>query len=128
MGDAQISATSHPVLSKQLIGLCISSAICFFFGGTFPALAGIFTFIDAWKSGIYKHEGTSSFFNITPMGWGISMQFLPIVVYPLYLINRNKLKTKEGGNTFYILIIILGGICIILTIIFILSKLLFWNK
>jgi hypothetical protein len=73
-------------------------------------ITGIFTFIDAWKAGIYKNKNAKSFINISPMGWGIVMQGIFIVGYPLYLASRNKLKTLEGEKAWYILTIIFGSL------------------
>jgi hypothetical protein len=96
-------------LWKQLIGLSIASIIfaTFSFLGV---ITGIFTFIDAWKAGIYKNKNSKSFINISPMGWGIVMQGVFIVAYPLYLASRNKLKTLEGEKVWYALTIIFGSL------------------
>ncbi len=96
-------------LWKQLIGLGIASLILAMFN-FLGVITGIFTFIDAWKAGIYKKKDSKSFINISPMGWGIVMQGIFIVAFPLYLANRNKLKAKEGQNVWYILTIIFGGL------------------
>jgi len=103
-------------LWKQILGLSIATTIFIIYSkgwGIYLALVGIFTFIDAWTAGIYKHKGVKSFLNISPMAWGIVMEGLTIVAYPLYLINRNKLKTKDGKNVFFILTIIFGGIILL---------------
>ena len=44
------------------------------------------------------------------MGWGIVMQGIFIVAYPLYLTTRNSLKTQEGEKAWYILTIIFGSL------------------
>jgi hypothetical protein len=77
------------------------------------ALGGV-TFADAWVSGIYKRPGAKSFINISPMSWGIVMALLFIVAYPTYLISRNKLRTVNGGNGFFIATIVVGAIVIAL--------------
>ena len=115
-GAEPMEGANPHTLWKQILGLSIVTIICiisFRFGGILLALAGVFTFIDAWKAGIYKNKGVKSFLNISPMGWGIAMEAFIIVSYPLYLINRNKLKTKDGENVFWILTIIFGGITIL---------------
>lgn len=96
-------------LWKQLIGLSIAS-ILFVAFNLLGVITGIFTFIDAWKAGIYKNKKSKSFINISPMGWGIVMQGLLIVAYPLYLATRNNLKTQEGEKVWYILTIIFGSL------------------
>lgn len=101
-------------LWKQLIGLSIASIIFVTFN-FFGVITGIFTFIDAWKAGIYKNKKSKSFINISPMGWGIVMQGLLIVAYPLYLATRNSLKTREGEKAWYILTIIFGSLTFVVT-------------
>ncbi len=72
------------------------------------ALGGV-TFADAWCSGIYKHTDRNSFLNMSPMAWGISMAFLFIVAYPVYLLNRKKLRTIQGTDVFYWATVVLGA-------------------
>ena len=96
-------------LWKQLIGLSIASIIFVAFN-FLGVITGIFTFIDAWKAGIYKNKKSKSFINISPMGWGIVMQGLLIVAYPLYLATRNSLKTQEGEKVWHVLTIIFGSL------------------
>jgi hypothetical protein len=110
------------ILWKQIIGLIISSVIFFFFGGILPVVTGILTFADAWNAGIYKKSGERKLLNISPMAWGIVMQGLMIVAYPLYLINRNKLKTREGKPVLFGFVIVLGGITLTLAI----YQIIFW--
>jgi hypothetical protein len=105
---ARVPDNPH-ILWKQLIGLSIASLIFATFN-LLGVLTGIFTFIDAWKAGIYKNKNAKSFINISPMGWGIVMQGIFIFAYPLYLASRNSLKTQEGEKAWYILTIIFGGL------------------
>jgi len=105
---ADVSKNPHK-LWKQLIGLSIASIIFVAFN-FLGVITGIFTFIDAWKAGIYKNKKSKSFINISPMGWGIVMQGLLIVAYPLYLATRSSLKTQEGEKVWYILTIIFGSL------------------
>ena len=100
------------ILWKQLIGLSIASIIFATFN-FLGVITGIFTFIDAWKAGIYKNKKSKSFINISPMGWGVVMQGIFVVAYPLYLATRNSLKTREGERAWYILTIIFGGLTFI---------------
>jgi hypothetical protein len=81
------------------------------------------TFADAWVSGIYKRPGTRSFLNISPMAWGISMALLFIVAYPTYLLKRNKLRTIDGGNGFFIATVVIGALAIVLLVVNVLSVL-----
>ena len=65
--------------------------------GLLLALGGV-TFADAWISGIYKRPRERVFVNMSPMAWGIAMALLFIPTYPIYLLNRNKLRTTGGTN------------------------------
>ena len=106
--DAHLPKNPHK-LWKQLIGLSITSLIFATFN-FLGVITGIFTFIDAWKAGIYKNKTSKSFINISPMGWGIVMQGILIVGYPLYLASRNNLKTRDGEKAWYILTIVFGSL------------------
>lgn len=110
-------------LGKQLLGLAIGSAIFFFLGGILTVLTGVLTFCDAWVSGIYKKKDVKSVLNISPMGWGIVMEGLILITYPVYLLNRNRLKTKDQNNVFWILTIIFGGLTLALAVLQTVTKL-----
>ena len=112
-----------PVLGNQITGVIIASAIFFFVGGPIIVLLGGLTFADAWMAGIYKKKGVRSILNISPMGWAIVMQGLFILAYPLYMINRNKLKTKPGNNVLFIITAVLGGIFLLLFFVGIITQL-----
>ena len=110
----------------QLLGLVLPvGTITYFLGGpVFAALMlalGPVTFADAWTSGIYKDRSKKSFVNISPMGWGIVITMLFIVGYPVYLLNRNKLRTRQAGNGYFIATVVLGVVVIVLTVLNILS-------
>ena len=110
------------VLWRQLSGLVLwTGVISYFGGGPFLAvlcliLASV-TFVDAWVSGIYKDPSKKSFLNISPMAWGVAMALLFIVAYPTYLINRNKLRTRDGGNAYFIATICFGAVMVALTVL-----------
>jgi len=72
------------------------------------------TFADAWVSGLYKCPGKRSFVNISPMSWGIAMTLLFVVTYPTYLLSRNRLRTIEGTNVFFIATMVLGGLMLVI--------------
>ena len=78
---------------------------------------GCLTFADAWVSGIYKDRSRKSFLNVSPMSWGIGMSLLAIVTFPVYMIMRNKLRTRNGGNGFFIALAVLGGIVVITVLV-----------
>jgi len=120
--DSAVESTTRPtnqhVLWRQITGflICIS-LFSYFTGGIVGAIMSLVlggaTFADAWVSGIYKKPGQKSFFNISPMAWGIAMVLVFIVVYPVYLLNRNKLRTIQAGNCFFIATIVLGAMLIV---------------
>lgn len=41
------------------------------------------------------------------------MVLLAIVIFPVYMIMRNKLRTRNGGNGFFVALAVLGGIIMI---------------
>ena len=86
---------------------------------------GCLTFADAWVSGIYKDRSRKSFLNVSPMSWGIGMSLLAIVTFPVYMIMRNKLRTRNGGNGFFIALAVLGGIFVIFFLIVVILELVF---
>jgi hypothetical protein len=57
------------------------------------------------------------------MAWGISMALLFIVAYPTYLLKRNKLRTIDGGNGFFIATVVIGALAIVLLVVNVLSVL-----
>ena len=115
--SAPTPANPH-VLWVQLLGL-VFWVVLFSLPGRLPgvilclALGGA-TFADAWKSGIYKRPGVRSFLNISPMAWGIAMTALFPITYPVYLLNRNKLRTINGTNAYYWIAVALGALVILL--------------
>ena len=94
-------------------------------GFMFMLPIGCLTFADAWVSGIYKDRSRKSFLNVSPMSWGIGMSLFAIVFFPVYMIMRNKLRTRNGGNGFFIALAVLGGIFVIFFLIVVILELVF---
>ena len=104
------------VLWRQLCGLVFWLSPLFFVGllsGLFGMALGGVTFADAWVSGVYKRPGRRSLLNISPMSWGVLMLWLFILTFPLYIINRNRLRTRRGTNGFFIATVIIGTLLLI---------------
>lgn len=118
---SEIMGNPH-VLWRQVTGLILWVGIVSYIGGglfwtVFGLILASATFTDAWVSGIYKDPSKKTFLNISPMAWGISMALLFIVAYPVYLINRNKLRTQQGGNAYFIATIFLGAVVVVLIVL-----------
>ena len=117
---SRTSTEGNPhVLSRQLTGLVFWVALfSFVSGGIYGLMLGLAlasaTFADAWVSGIYKDPSKESFLNISPMGWGIVVSALFVIGYPAYLFSRNRLKTKQGGDAYFVATVALGVVLIIL--------------
>jgi energy-coupling factor transporter transmembrane protein EcfT len=105
----------------QLLGLILPVGCILYFltdpiFTAFMLALGLAAFADAWTSGIYKDPSKKSFVNISPMGWGLAITMLFIVGYPVYLLNRNKLRTRQAGNGYFIATVVLGILLIALTV------------
>ena len=113
-------------LSRQLFGL-VFWIVLLTLGAQDPIATGIalilggLTFADAWVSGIYKTTNKRAFLNISPMAWGIAMIGLHIAAYPAYILNRNKLRTINGTNGFYVAVLILGGLTFLSAVVFLVT-------
>ena len=105
--DTQDVKCPH-TLWKQIVGIGISSVAITAFGGPFLALMGILVFADAWVAGIFKKPDSKGFFNISPMAWGVATHLLLVIALPLYLIFRNKIKTKKGSTALFIMVLVFG--------------------
>lgn len=123
----EVTSANPHVFSRQAVGFVFwVGLLSFLTGGITVAvmnltLGGV-TFADAWKSGIYKNSNKKSFLNISPMSWGIVMVLLFIVAYPTYLINRNKLRTLQVSNGYFVAVVIVGAVNLALTILSILVQ------
>ena len=103
-------------LGGQITGIVIASVISLVLlrlGSVLVILLGIFVFLDAWHSGIYRTPGVKHLLNLSPMGWGIAIILLCVISYPLYALNRNKMKTKDGPGVYWVLTNVFGIIALI---------------
>jgi hypothetical protein len=119
-----VSPVHNPhVLWRQILGFLFWAGLILFLAPVEPigaalclALGGV-TFMDAWISGIYKRPGKREFLNMSPMAWGIGMAVLFIIIYPTYLLNRNKLRTIERTNDLYWATVAIGVLLIVLFVV-----------
>jgi predicted Zn finger-like uncharacterized protein len=114
-------------LGGQVTGIVIASIIIlvlFRLPGLLVILVGIFAFLDAWHSGIYRNPDVKHVLNLSPMGWGIAILLLCVLSYPLYALNRNKQKTKDGPRVYWVLTNIFG---IIVLAFFLLYIVVLWS-
>jgi hypothetical protein len=82
---------------------------------------GVLVFADAWMAGIRRRPNESGFLNISPLAWSIAINLLFVVSFPLYLLNRNRLRTRKGSTAIWGLIIVFGGLLMLLVLLWILS-------
>ena len=99
----------------QLMAIVISSiAITLIFNhlrfSGLPVIIGIFTFCDAWKSGIYRRKDKKSLVNLSPAAWGIVVQAVFLLFFPIYMVNRDSLRTRKYNNVYLILAIIVAAL------------------
>lgn len=97
-------------VEKQAFGVAISGLIMAYFGAWLLVVCGVLVFVDAWLAGIYRWPGKKSFLNISPMGWGVCTHLLFILVFPIYMIARPRLKTRPGHQWVYIAVIAVGSL------------------
>jgi len=121
------SPANPHILWRQVLGLVLwvgvlSVPFSGFVVTLFKLALGGVTFADAWKSGIYKRPDNKSFLNISPMSWGIAMALLFIIAWPVYLLNRNKLRTIHGTNVYFWATVVLGGILMAMTVLSIMGQ------
>lgn len=115
--DVTTSAPGNPhSLPLQLIGVFISTAVIAYAAAPGIAIVGLLVFADAWRSGIYKDKTRRSFLNISPMSWCIVVQMLFPIGFPLYVIFRHRLQTRDGGDGYYSAAVIVGGLVIVITV------------
>lgn len=118
---AEVAAQSpNPhVFSRQLIGLILWVGLLSCLLGVYAFIVcmtlAILTFLDAWKSGIYKRRDAQGLLNISPMSWGIAMALILIVAFPVYLLHRSELRTIQSTNGFYYALVSVSAILIIST-------------
>jgi hypothetical protein len=109
---------------KQSLWLGLVSALILVSGWPASILVvavGSLVFADAWMTGIRKRPNDSGFLNISPLAWGIAVNLLFAVTFPLYLFNRDRLKVRKGSTVVWLLIIVLGGLLMLLILLWILA-------
>lgn len=98
---------------KQCLWFGLMSAFVLVFGwpGSILVVAvGSLVFTDAWMIGIRRKPNNSGFLNISPFAWGVAVNLLPIVSFPLYLFTRDRLRVRKGSTVVWLLLVVLGGL------------------
>ena len=125
VADAESSSqqtTANPhVLWRQLLGLVVwITVLSLPAGGPIALLLALALggaiFADAWVSGIYKRPGVKSMLNISPMSWGVLAVALYILAFPIYMLYRNRLRTRQRTNGFFIAAVIMGTLVFIFVV------------
>ena len=116
--DGHHAPASNPhVLWKNVLAIVIAGLVVFLVAlpiGLLAILAGVFTFVDAWHSGIYKKPNSKAFLNLSPGARRVAVMGLLIIGYPCYLFARNRLKTKQGPTIYWALANVFGVIALAL--------------
>lgn len=115
--DAGLGENPHSA-GLQALGMMLSSLPLAILGGWLMVISGCCVFADAWYAGIFKRPGKRTFLNISPMGWGIVVQWLFIIGFPLYIIFRSGLKTRPGKSVYFVLTVVFGGLTIAMMALF----------
>ncbi len=105
-----VVASNPHKLEFQLVGVVITGLFLAYLGAWLAVICGFLVFADAWTAGIYKYPNKKSFLNISPMGWGMVTHLIFLIGFPLYVIARNRLKTRPGKNSYYAGVIVTGGL------------------
>lgn len=109
--------TNPHVLWKNVLAIVIAGLVVFalFSLAGLPAIvAGVFTFLDAWHSGIYEKPGSKGFLNLSPGAWGVVVMGTLIIAYPCYAFGRNRRKTKEGPVLYWVLANVFGLLALVM--------------
>lgn len=113
-------------LWKQITGLTIASLLFAWTGNYLNLILMTLTFLDAWTAGLYKDDAKKTFLNNSPVVWAIAMGWLTLIIYPIYIINRHKLKKLPGKNLYFVSVIAMGGFILATGLIWRLNLIFHW--
>ena len=118
MADDVVSTSlDRSEFRTQCSGIFLVAFLSFLAGTwlTLPfVISGVLVFADAWIAGIRRQPDGRGLYRVSPLFWGIFVEFLAIVALPLYLLNRNRLRAREGSTLLWVLTIIVGGATVLL--------------
>ena len=101
-------------LVKQCLGLGLVTLFLSTMTGHYQVLIiGVLVFADAWIAGIRKQPRPDEFRYISAMGWGVATDLLFVVAFPLYLLNRNRLKSRQGSTALWLLLVVMGSVTLL---------------
>jgi len=105
-----LNSTSAPgEFSKQCLAMCVV-AVLVALESRWPAAllliaSGGSVFADAWAAGIGRGTNRRGLRRISPLLWGIFAGLSPVVVLPIYLFLRNRLRSRTGNKAGLVVII-----------------------
>jgi hypothetical protein len=133
--QAATSVASPHVLWRQLTGLVIWDALWagsfiisdasegarLMFGAVGVALSAA-VFVDAWRAGVRRLEGSKSFLNMSPMSWGIIASLFFPLTCPVYLISSRKLRTRDSSRVFFVIAAGLWATAVVVWLVYVILK------
>lgn len=133
--QAATSVPSPHVLWRQLTGLLIwdglwvgsfiisdaSEGARLIFAASGVALSAA-VFVDAWRAGVRRVEGSRSFLNMSPMSWGIIASLFFPLTCPVYLVNRRKLRTRDSSRVFFVIAAGLWATAVAVWLVYVILK------
>ncbi|MDH5228871.1 MAG: hypothetical protein OEZ58_09760 [Gammaproteobacteria bacterium] len=109
----------------QIMIMGIASIVMFFLspsGSLIQIVAAIFLFVDAMIIGVKKVRIKKRITSLSPLGWGVFMLLLQIVAFPFYVSERNRIRTKESTDLFFVLASIFFSINLVLFTLFLIQS------
>jgi hypothetical protein len=117
-GDPNSTFSDPAEFRRQCLAMCVVSALVAL-ASRWPAAlfliaAGGTVFADAWTVGVGRGTKGPGLKKISPLVWGVLAGLSPVVGLPIYLFNRNHLKSRAGNKVAWVLIICIGLVGLLL--------------